>query len=108
MFGIKIKVRFPKIRIAKPSFSIRRHKSLKGRTSGVEEILSLTGNDNLTELGIKALKIADKKFTSSISDEEKANNQIEEGEVSVIVARILQDDAKQQIDAIINVVKTKK
>lgn len=108
MFGIKIKVRFPKIRIAKPSFSIQRHKSLKGRTSGVEDILVLTGNDNLTDLGVKALKIADKKFNKAISDEDTASKKIESGEVSVTVARVEQDVAKKQVDAIINVVKAKR
>ena len=107
MFGIKIKIRFPKIKIAKPSLSINRHKSLKGRTSGVEDILTLTGNDNLTDLGVKALKIADKKFTTAINDEEKAGKQIEAGEVSVTVARVEQDVAKKQVDAITNVVKAK-
>ncbi len=108
MFGIRIKIRFPKIRITKFWFSIKRYKSLKGRTSGVEDILNLTGNDNLTDLGIKALKIADKKFTNAISDEEKASKQIEAGEVSVTMARVEQDVAKQQVDAITNVVKAKK
>lgn len=108
MFGFKIKVRLPKIRITKPSFSIRRYKSLEGRTGGVEDILALTGNDNLTDLGIEALKIADKRFTSAINDEEKASNQIEAGEVSIFLARLEQTIAKIQLDAIANVVKAKK
>lgn len=107
MFGIKFKIRAPKVKISKPTVSLKRHKSLKGRTEGIEDILALTSNDNLADLGIKALKIADKKFNKAISDEEKANKQIESGEVSADVARVEQDLRKKQVDAIKNVVKAK-
>lgn len=107
MFGINIKIRLPKIKMQKFSVSIDRNKSLKGRTSGIEDILTLTGNDNLTDLGIKALKIADKKFNKAVGDEERAGKQIEAGEVSATVARVEQDVAKKQVNSITNVVKAK-